>query len=135
MVLQVGMMAAGIGLSIVMAVIGILLGAVFLWLSAAKIFKLSDKSFMTPLTIAAIVGVVGFVLGFIPVVRGVISWIVTIILGVWLIKSKYRVDWGKAILVWLVYFILSLVAAFLIGLIFLGGMMGAMMGWVSDGTA
>lgn len=130
MVLQLGMAAAGMGVGVVLAVIGIVLGAVFLWLSAAKIFKLSDKSFVTPLTIAAITGVVGFVLGLIPFVN-MIGWLVTIILAIWLIKTKYRVDWGRAVLVWLVYFVLSLIAMFIVGLLFFGGLMmgmGGMMG-------
>ena len=116
---------AGFGLSLVMTIIGILLGALFLWISA-KIFKLRDKSFKTPLIIAAIVGVVGFILGIIPIVN-MFGWIVAIALAIWLIKTKYSVDWVKAILVWLVYFVLSIVAgmivAFVIGGLFLGGMM------------
>jgi len=124
MAFEGGMAAAGIGTGIVMAVVGIVVGALLLWLTA-KIFKLSDKSFKTPLTIAAIAGVVGFVLGLIPFIN-MIGWLAVIVLSIWLIKTKYRVDWGRAVLVWLVYFVLSLVAMFIIGMLFFGGlMMGA----------
>lgn len=123
-----GMMGAGIGAGLVMAVVGILLGALFLWISAAKIFKMKDKSFKTPLTIAAIVGVVSYVLGFVPLLN-MLGAVVAIVLAVWLIKTRYNVDWVKAILVWLVYFVLSIVAgmiiAFLIGGMVVGGLMGA----------
>jgi len=125
MVLQLGMMAGlGIGLMLVMALVGIVVGAFFLWLSA-KIFKLSDTGFMTPLIIAAIAGVVGIVLNLIPFVN-YIGWLVTIVLTVWLIKTKYNVDWGKSILVWLVYAVLSFAVMAIIGLVFLGGALGMM---------
>lgn len=126
MVLQVGMMGATtLGWGLLMAIVGIVLGAVFLWVSA-KLFKLRDQSFMTPLTISAIAGAVGFVLGMIPFVN-MVSWVLVIILALWLIKTRYNIAWGKAILVWLVYFVLSLVAMGIIGIVFMGGMM-AMMG-------
>lgn len=125
MVLQLGMMAGlGIGLMLVMALVGIVVGAFLLWLSA-KIFKLSDTSFMTPLIIAAIAVAVGVVLNLIPFVN-YIGWLVVIVLTVWLIKTKYNVDWGKAILVWLVYAVLSFAVMAIIGLVFLGGMFGMM---------
>jgi hypothetical protein len=127
MALQIGMMGGlGIGLGLLMAIVGIVVGALLLWLTA-KIFKLSDKSFMTPLIIAAIAGAVGFVLGLIPFINRV-SWLVVIILAIWLIRSRYGLGWGKSILVWLVYFVLSLVVMFVIGMIFLGGGMMAMPG-------
>jgi hypothetical protein len=114
--------AAGAGLGVASVVIGIVLNALFLWLSA-KIFKLRDKTFTTPLVIALIAGVVGFVLGFLPVIRGIISLLVTIVLTVWLVKTKYRVDWGKAILVWLVAFVFGVVAGIIIAALFYGSMM------------
>lgn len=125
MVLQLGMMAGlGIGLMLVMALVGIVVGAFFLWLSA-KIFKLSDTSFMTPLIIAAIAVAVGIVLNLIPFVN-YIGWLVVIVLTVWLIKTKYNVDWGKAILVYLVYAVLSFAVMAIVGLVFLGGALGMM---------
>ncbi len=126
--MAVGMMGElGMGAAVVLTLVGIVLGAVFLWLSA-RIFKLHDKSFMTPLTIAAIVGVVGYILGLIPFVN-MVGGLVTIVLGVWLIKDKYRLHWGKAVLVWLVYFALAIVAMLVIMMLFFGtwadfGMMG-----------
>jgi hypothetical protein len=121
MAFEGGIGAAGMGTGIVLAVVGIIVGALLLWLTA-KIFKLSDKSFKTPLTIAAIAGVVGFVLGLIPFVN-LVGWLAVIILTIWLIKTKYRVDWGRAVLAWLVYFVMSLVVMFILGMLFFGGMM------------
>jgi hypothetical protein len=113
------MMGAGLGLGLVSAVIGIFIGAVFLWVTAAKIFKLKDKSFKTPLIISAIAGVVSFVLKLLPL--GIISSLVVILLGVWLVKTRYHVDWVKSILVWLVNFVLAAVVMFVLAFVF-GGM-------------
>ena len=115
----------GLSMGLVMLIVGIVVGAFFLWLSAAKLFKLRDKSFATPITIVAIVQVVSFVIGMIPVVN-MIGWLVAIVLEIWLIKSKYGVDWGKSILVWLVAFVLTLVVMGVIALLFLGSMMAGM---------
>ncbi len=112
-------MAFGTGIAV--ALIGIVIGAFFLWLSA-RVFKLHDKGFMTPLTISAIVGVVGYVLGMIPFLN-TLSWIVTVVLGVWLIKDRYHVPWGKAILVWLVYVVLLFAAMYVMMALFFGTMM------------
>lgn len=123
--MAVGMMGAAAGaMAIVFAVIGIAINSLFLWLSAAKIFKLKDKSFKKPFIIALIAGVVGFVLGYIPVVRGWIGWVLVSALIIWLVKDRYRTDWPKAVLVWLVYFVLSMIAAFIVLTVILGGMMG-----------
>ncbi len=107
-------------LGTVMAIVGLFVGAFFLWLSAAKIFRLKDKSFKTPLVISLIVSVVSYVLGLIAVINKWITLIVVIVLAVWLVKSRYNVGWGKAILVWLVYYVLLVIAMAIIGMIFIG---------------
>jgi hypothetical protein len=116
--------AAAGTMAIVFAVIGIAINSLFLWLSAAKIFKLKDRTFKKPFTIALIAGIVGFVLGYIPVIRGWIGWVLVSALIIWLIKDRYKTDWPKAVLVWLVYFVLSLIAAFIVLTVIMGGMMG-----------
>lgn len=111
-------------ISIVTAIIMIPLNALVLMIST-KIFKIKDSSYMTALKVAAILGVVSIVLtiigNFLPTIGQIIFWlsmaIVSIILALWLIKSMYSLDWGKTALVWLVWFVLSLVVGFIIGLI------------------
>ncbi len=123
--MAVGMVGAAAGaMAIVFAVIGIAINSLFLWLSAAKIFKLKDKSFKKPFMIAFIAGVVGFVLGYVPVIRGWIGWVLVSALIIYLVKDRYKTDWPKAVLVWLVYFVLSMIAAFIVLTVILGGMMG-----------
>jgi hypothetical protein len=107
-------------IGIIMAIVGLLVGAFFLWLSAAKIFRMKDKSFKTPLVISLIVSVVGYILGMITAINSWITLIVVIVLAVYLVKSNYRVDWGKAILIWIVYYVLMIVAMAIIGMIFIG---------------
>ena len=122
---------------LIISVVMIFLGALLLMLSA-KIFKLKDQSYMTALKIVAIIYVIGFVLSLIGMASlavatfmTVLNFIVMIALGIYLIKLFYKLDWGKAALTWLVWFIMSLIAGFIIaaivGAIFAGVMMAAVM--------
>jgi len=108
---------------VIIAVVMIFLSALLLMLSA-KIFKLKDKSYMTALKITAIVYVVNFVLALIgmfslslAIVMSVLSFLVLILLAMYLIKTFYKIAWGKAALTWLVWFILSLIVGFIIAAI------------------
>ena len=119
---SLGMMALII--SIVTTIIMIPLNALLLMIST-KIFKIKDTSYMTALKVAVILGVVSIVLSiignFLPTIGQIIFWlsmaVVSIILALWLIKSMYSLDWGKTALVWLVWFVLSLIVGFILALI------------------
>lgn len=117
----------GIGLTAVLAIVNIVIGGLLLWV-AARVMKV-NKGWGIPYLIALIVGVVGFVLGLIPFAGGVLAFIVNIALGLWLIKTKYKLAWGKAVVVWLIWFIASLIVGAIIGLIvaavFIGGALAA----------
>lgn len=94
---------------------------------SAKIFKIADQSYKTAVKIALMLGIAGLVFNVISALKlmslsslviTVLSWlIVSILLAVWLIKTNYSLDWGKALLLWLVWFVLSIVAGFIIALI------------------
>ncbi|MBW2993561.1 hypothetical protein KY317_03240 [Candidatus Woesearchaeota archaeon] len=127
-------MVAGtlIVMQIITTVIMIIVGALLLMVSA-KIFKLKDQSFKTALKVVLIIYVINFVLGLIGIISlgtalimSVLSFLVLIILGIYLIKKYYNLDLGKAVLVWIVWFILSLIAGFIIGII-LGLILGGAM--------
>ena len=99
------------------------ISALLLMLST-KFFKLSDQSYMTALKVALIVGVVSFVLSLIGsfslalvVITSALSFIVSILLGIWLIKTNYSLDWQETLLVWVVWFILGLILGFIIALV------------------
>jgi len=108
---------------IITTAVMIFLGALLLMLSA-KIFKLKDQSYMTALKVTLILYVIGFVLSLIgmaalstAIIMAVLNFIVLIVLAMYLIKTFYKLDWGKAALTWLVWFILTLIVGFIIGLI------------------
>jgi hypothetical protein len=118
---------------IIITVVMVFLGALLLMLSA-KIFKLKDESYITPLKVTVIVYVLGFVLSLIgmasislAVIMSVLNFVVMILLGMYLIKVFYKIEWGKAALTWLVWFIFSLVASFIIGLIMAAIFAGAIL--------
>ena len=111
-------------ISIVTVLIMIPLNALLLMIST-KIFKINDSSYMTALKVAGILGGVSIVLSilgsFLPVIGQIIFWlsmaIVQIVLALWLINKMYSIDWGKTALVWLVWFVLSLIVGFILALI------------------
>jgi len=86
---------------------------------------LSDSSYKTAFKVAVILFGVGLVLSLISIYVpatalyiGIASWVlVSIILAIWLIKSNYELEFGKSILVWLVWFAFNLVVSFVIGMI------------------
>lgn len=98
----------------------------FLLMISTKIFKITDSSFKSALKIALILGVVSIIFviigNFIPSDYGIINYwltivIVSIVLAVFLIKNIYSLDGGKSALVWLVWFVLSITAMFLVGFV------------------
>lgn len=121
------MALVGIGLSAVLALINIAISGLLLWV-AARVMKVG-KGWGVPYLIALIVGVVGFVLGLIPMAGGILAFIVSIPLGLWLIKTRYDLAWSKAIVVWLIWFVASLIVGLIVGMVvaavFVGSMMAA----------
>ena len=83
---------------VITTIVMIFLGALLLLIST-KIFKLKDQSYMTALKVALIIYVINFVLGLIgtaalsvAIVMGVLSFLVLILLGMYLIKKYYKLD-------------------------------------------
>ncbi|MBI2130112.1 hypothetical protein HYU07_07855 [Candidatus Woesearchaeota archaeon] len=114
---------AQIVISVISTIIMVPISALLLMLST-KIFKLKDTSYGTAFMVALIVGIVGLIFSIIgsvsialAMIMAIVSFIVSIILGLWLINAKYKIDWSKTALVWLIWFVLSIIAAFIIGLI------------------
>ena len=103
--------------SIVFAILGILASALLLWLTT-KMFKTKDTSFKTAFAIAVITGVASYLIYFIPFVGFILSIAVSIGLGLALIIKKYGVRPGLAIAIWVVWAVLSFIAAGIIGAIF-----------------
>ena len=103
---------------IVITIIMIPLNALLLMLTT-KMFKLAEQGYKKAFLITLATGFIGLVfsiyIGEVANIRlpmAVSSWVlVGILLSAGLIKKNYELDWDKALLVWLVYFLLSLVVA------------------------
>lgn len=113
----------------------VVISALILMLTA-KIFKLNDLTFKTPIKITLILYSISLAIGFIgmafPVASAILSilpLVMMVALGIYLIRRFYNLGYEKAILVWLVWFILSIVTGFILkfilGLIFPGTMTAA----------
>ena len=103
---------------IVITIIMIPLNALLLMLTT-KMFKLAEQGYKKAFLITLATGFIGLVfsiyIGEVANIRlpmAVSSWVlVGILISAGLIKKNYELDWDKALLVWLVYFLLSLVVA------------------------
>jgi len=111
----------GIGLIILMMVISILVGSLFLYLGAS-IAGIEEKSFgkaigafvLSWIVVAIITGIFSFM----PVIGTILGFIVGIILSVLIVKSMFKTSSGKAFIALLLAWVLSIVAGFIMTLIF-----------------
>ncbi|MBI4144631.1 hypothetical protein HY493_00300 [Candidatus Woesearchaeota archaeon] len=114
---------------LVFAVVGIVVSSLLLWVTTkllAKTFGIKDTGFKTAFVVALILGIVnyviGLVLGFVPIigafVAGAVGLIVGILLGYYLVKKHYALNTGHAIVVLVVWFVLSWIATAILGAIF-----------------
>lgn len=97
--------------SLITTIVIIVINAVILTFLSRK-FDLGDRSYLTAFIITSILGVFSFLLNFL---APIITVIITIPLGFYLIMWKYRIDWKKALKVWGLFFILSLLAGAIVG--------------------
>ena len=115
--------------SLIQFAVGVPIGAALLML-VARWFKLGESGYLLPLKISAIGGVLNLIFHFgraflmpggnlpLMMIFAVVGFIVSVSLILYLIKSWYGVrDWKTTILVWLVWFALSIVLSSIIGLI------------------
>ena len=122
--MALGMGSGTLVFQIILTVVSIPISALLLMLST-KFFKVTDQSYLTALKTAAITGAAGLVLSAVgmqslglAIVLGVINFIlVSVLLSLWLVKKFYSLEWKTAALVWLVWFVLGLIAAFLIAMV------------------
>tara|TARA_Y100000034_G_C6704333_1_gene310793 strand:- start:154 stop:555 length:402 start_codon:yes stop_codon:yes gene_type:complete len=94
-----------------------------------KWFKVKDTSYKTAITVAAILGVIGFIvdsllsnlLGWAGLISGIINFIIfDVALAIFLLNKFYNTELKKTLLVWLVWFLLSLVLIVIVGVIISG---------------
>ena len=122
--MALGMGSGTLVFQIILTVVSIPISALLLMLST-KFFKVTDQSYLTALKTAAITGAAGLVLSAVgmqslglAIVLGVLNFIlVSVLLSLWLVKKFYSLDWKTTALVWLVWFVLGLIAAFLIAML------------------
>ncbi|MEA3430950.1 MAG: hypothetical protein U9R08_06785 [Nanoarchaeota archaeon] len=105
-------------LGLLYVVIGIIVSAIFLWLFASYVYKCKEKNFITAFLIAAIIGIVTYVLGLFR--AEFMIWVnlaVTVFLGIFLIKKWYNLKLQKTLLIWLTWFIVMVVISYLLNLL------------------
>jgi len=127
--------------SILGLIISVPLSALLLMFST-KIFKIQDTSYKTAIKILAIIGIIGFILDaiiftFLPtmvIVFGIIQFVIlNIILAIILIKQFYNLELKQTLLVWLVWFLFSLVLVVIIGIII--GIIAVALGFANAAVA
>ncbi|MFH1439977.1 MAG: hypothetical protein ABIG89_05390 [Candidatus Woesearchaeota archaeon] len=104
--------------TIVSSVIMLFLGAYLLtW--AVKIMKGADTSWKTAFNVNLIVVAIGFVLSLLGAfgIAIPLSGFLGLIVGIWLVKTKYNYDWKTGILTWLVWAVLSIIVGILLTIV------------------
>lgn len=97
------------------AIVGIIVSTIVLWL-VAYLFK-KNKGFLSPLVIAVVTGMVTYVLGLFNVpLMYTINLAVTVFLGIYLLKTLYKLNWLKTFLIWLVWFLIMAIISFLLNI-------------------
>ncbi len=111
----------GIGLMILMAVVSILIGALFLYLGAA-IAGIENRSFGKAIGAFVlswiIVAIITTIFMFVPVIGPILGFIIGIILSVMIVKSMFNTSTGKAFIALLIAWLLSIFVGFIMTLIF-----------------
>ena len=97
-----GMFGAFGAMAVVMFLIMIAVDAVFLWFGA-KFAKIEDATFGKAF-IAALAAILGRLIPFIGGLIGLIAFL-------WIIKTVFNTDWGKAVITWLFAIVIAIVIA------------------------
>ncbi len=118
--------------ALVMLLVGAILGwainSLLLWVSAT-IFKVPGGLRKAALEVAIWITLCNLVLGtislaipigpFMSVLAtfiGIVQWIVVgVALALWLVKTRYNLDWMNAVKVWAVWFVTSFIISFALG--------------------
>ena len=112
-------------LSLGSLLVTVISSAVLLFLGAwllqqsVKLLKGSDTSWKTAWGVNLIVVVIGFVLGLLGSfgVAIPLAGFLGLIVGIWLVKTRYNYDWKNCMITWLVWAVVSIVASLLLGMI------------------
>ena len=111
----------GIGLIILMIVVSIVVGALFLYLGAA-VAGIENRSFGKAVGAFVlswiIVAIITAIFQFVPVIGPILGFIIGLILSVLIVKSMFKTSSGKAFIALLIAWVLSIVAGFIVILIF-----------------
>ncbi len=111
----------GIGLIILMIVVSIVVGALFLYLGAA-VAGIENRSFGKAVGAFVVswlvVTILTAIFSFVPLIGTILGFIVGIILSVLIVKSMFKTSSGKAFIALLIAWVLSIVAGFIVILIF-----------------
>jgi hypothetical protein len=78
------------------------------------------KSIISVVVVAIVGGILGGILGFIGLKDGIIAFVASVTLNLFVIKSVFMTGWGKAFVAWLVQVVLTVVVI-VVPLMFLFG--------------
>ena len=111
----------GLGIIILMIVVSVVVGALFLYLGAS-IAGIENKSFGKAIGAFVLswimVAIITAIFSFVPVLGSILGFIIGIILSVLIVKSMFQTSSGKAFIALLMAWVLSIIAGFIMTLIF-----------------
>jgi|Deesub1362B_J571_1020462.scaffolds.fasta_scaffold00031_95 hypothetical protein len=107
------MMSALGAMAVIVFLVMIAIDSVFLWIGA-RFAKIEDASFGKAF-IATLVGMLlsGILGNIIPVIGGLIG----LIAFLWVVKTVFNTNWGKAVIAWLFAIVVAFVLMIIVGII------------------
>ncbi|MGD2247198.1 MAG: hypothetical protein PVF58_02245 [Candidatus Methanofastidiosia archaeon] len=80
---------------------------------AATLAKIEDTTIMKAFIAALIAAIIGLILGLVSIWGGLIALVIAIVI----IKYVYDTSWGKAVLTWIIFIVVSIIIGFILGLL------------------
>lgn len=94
-------------------ILGLVISAFLLWIGT-KLAGIHNASFgkavaaaLISIVVLAIVRAAG---SYIPLLKGIIGWVIGILVSVYIIKAVFDTSWGKAFLAWILYIVAVIMA-------------------------
>ncbi|NJE25732.1 hypothetical protein E3E22_03660 [Thermococcus sp. MV5] len=102
-----GFFAAMGFMAVIVVLIALVIAGVFLMLGA-KFAGIKDVTLGKSMIAVVGGGILALLMGWIPI----IGWILGILMYIWVIKTVFNTDWGKATIAWLMTIVVEIIVMF-----------------------
>ncbi len=117
-----------LGTFLIVLVIAVLVGTFFMWIGAKIAGVASSKanfgnSLLAAIGAAVVTWIISALFAGIVGIGAIIGFVIGVILSILVIKSVFKIDWGKAFLVWLFHLVAQVLVFFIAAMTFAGALL------------